>query len=202
MKDNRKKFTWKRLFYSLAGLNLFIVTVLLLMVFAPSPKVEDPDKEFIEEEAGAEFTVNTTKANLNQLINAYMEKLFKGKRKDYFVTLEDDVQMSGSIKAFQTEIPISIRLEPIVEENGDMILKPTNISLGLLQLPNNKVLEYLKKNYPMPEWITVDPNKELIYVAVTQMEMKSNFKVKVEQFNPKNDAFSFKIKVPNKTLGL
>ncbi|MDF1507500.1 YpmS family protein [Robertmurraya sp. DFI.2.37] len=39
-------------------------------------------------------------------------------------------------------------------------------------------------------------------MGVTQMEVKSKFKVKVQSFDLKNDQITFRIKVPNKTLGL
>jgi uncharacterized protein YpmS len=39
----------------------------------------------------------------------------------------------------------------------------------------------------MPERVSVDPDKENIYVAVTRMETKSKFKVKVEKFDSKQD---------------
>jgi uncharacterized protein YpmS len=74
--------------------------------------------------------------------------------------------------------------------------------LGLLQLPEKKILQYVKKELKIPEWVEIDPKNQQIYIGVTQMEVKSNFKVKVQSFDLKNDHITFRIKVPNKTLGL
>src|SRR5699024_5888875 len=64
------------------------------------------------------------------------------------------------------------------------------------------IMEYIKKYLPMPEWVTVNPEKEEIYVAVTQMDIKSNFKVGIERIDLEANNLAFKIKVPYKTLGI
>ncbi|WP_138420225.1 YpmS family protein [Aquibacillus sediminis] len=193
---------WKTLFFGLLGLTSFVVLIVITLILWPVPKEDVPQKEFIEDEDGAEFTIHSSKSNLNELVNGYVDKLMKDDGDKYSVQLNDDVQLNGSIKAFDSEIPITIRLEPIVQENGDLILKQKEISLGLLHLPNKRVLKYLKDNLPVPEWVTINPNEEDIYIAVTQMDIRSNFKVRIQQFDLENDQLSFRIKVPNETLGL
>jgi uncharacterized protein YpmS len=126
----------------------------------------------------------------------------KDKDDKYTVKLDEHVQLLGSIEAFQTDLPISITLEPSVQENGDLVLYASDMSLGLLALPEKKILEYVKKELKTPEWVEIDPKNQRIYIGVTQMEVKSNFKVKVQSFDLKNDHITFRIKVPNKTLGL
>ncbi|MRH44052.1 DUF2140 family protein [Aquibacillus halophilus] len=197
-----KKYNWKLFFFSLLGINAAIFVTLLVLIYIPSLTEDIPEKEFIEEEAGAEFTVHSSKQNLSELVNGYVDKLLKDDSDQYSVQLEEDVQLIGSIKVFDTDVPFSIRLEPIVQENGDIILNQKEISLGLLHLPNRKILEYVKKSIPTPEWVIINPKEENIYIAITQMEIKSNFKVRVQQFDLENDRISFRIKVPNKTLGL
>ncbi len=194
--------SWKVLFLGLVGVNGLFLILFLVFLLWPVSQSNIPEKEFIEDVSGAEFTVQSSKQNLNALVNGYVNKLLKDKDDKYFVEFDEDVHLLGSFEAFQTDIPFSIILQPAVQENGDLILRPTEMSLGLLQLPKRRILDYVKKNTPTPEWIEIDPKNELIYIAVTQMEVKSNFKVKVQQFDLKNDKISFRIKVPNETLGL
>nr|WP_309145444.1 DUF2140 family protein [Robertmurraya sp. DFI.2.37] len=59
-----------------------------------------------------------------------------------------------------------------------------------------------EKKLETPNWVNIDPSSQSIYIGVTQMEVKSKFKVKVQSFDLKNDQITFRIKVPNKTLGL
>src|SRR5699024_9317139 len=103
---------------------------------------------------------------------------------------------------FSTTVPLSIHLEPEVQDNGDLVLRQKSISIGLLKLPNKKIMEYLKKYMPTPEWVTIDPKREEIYVAIAEMDIKSNFQVGVEQFNLDENLLSFRINVPYQTLGI
>lgn len=201
---NRRTKIWKRLFFSLLGLNAFFFAVFVILIFVPSSSNPDVPRQGASpvETPGAEFTVNTSKQNLNELINAYVDLLLSDEGDQYSVMLEDDVQLYGSVEAFNTDIPITIRMEPVVQENGDLILEQKDISLGLLYLPNDKVLEYVERRFEMPDFVHVNPAEENIYVAITEMELRSNFNVSVEQFNLPEDELSFRIKVPNETLGL
>ncbi|MDZ5472435.1 DUF2140 family protein [Bacillus sp. 31A1R] len=56
----------------------------------------------------------------------------------------------------------------------------------------------MKKELKTPEFVAIDSKNQFIYIGVTQMEVKSNFKVKVQSFDLKNDHIPFKIKVPTK----
>ncbi|MYL61574.1 DUF2140 family protein, partial [Virgibacillus halodenitrificans] len=147
------------------------------------------------------FVVRTTKNNLNELVNAYIGELNDSKHQ-YKIELEEDVHLIGELPVFSSTVPLSVHLEPLVQENGDIILKLKSISVGLLQLPNKKIMEYMGKYLPMPEWVTVNPKEEEIYVAVTDMKIKSNFEVAVEQIDLDANNLAFKIKVPYKTLGI
>jgi uncharacterized protein YpmS len=203
-KDRLKhKPKWKQFFYTLLVVDIIILVVLLGLVFWPVSKTERTVPEKPDEEEGSEFVVRTTKENLNELVNAYMHQLLRGTKHDYSVSLEgDDVHLIGELPVFSSTVPLSIHLDPHVQDNGDVILKQKSISIGLLELPNKKIMEYLKKYLPLPNWVTIDPKREEIYVAVTKMDIRSNFDVAVEQFDLENNDIAIKIRIPYSTLGL
>ncbi|MFB1049704.1 YpmS family protein [Paraliobacillus sp. JSM ZJ581] len=192
---------WKKLFIGLLSINLFIFMVLFILLFSPTPKAPTVPEHSAEEQAGAEFTVHSSKENLSQLVNGYLDEALNDKKGKYSVQFEEDVQFHGSVQAFNKDIPVSISMEPIVQENGDLILQQKEMSLGLLLLPKNKILEYVEKQVDLPEWIIIDPANERIHVTVTQMDIKSNFNVRIQQFDLENNRLSFRIKVPTETLG-
>ena len=201
--EQPKQRNWKIPFLVLLAINALILISIFILIFSPTaPSNVIPKKEYIENQDGAEFTVRSSKQNLSELVNGYIDKVLNDKDGKYSIEFNEDVQFFGSVVAFQKDIPISIRMEPIVQENGDIILKQKEMSLGLLNLPKNKILEYVNKQIDTPDWVMFDPKNEQIYIAVTQMEIKSNFKVRVQQFDLVNDRLSFRIKVPNATLGL
>lgn len=202
-KEHRKgKIKWKRLFFGLLILNIIIFLVIVSFIFWPVSETERPHNQDRAEQESSEFVVRTTKQNLNELVNAYIDQLLSTTRHHYSISLEEDVHLTGELPVFSATVPLSVHFEPFVQDNGDIILEQKSISVGLLELPNQKIMEYMKKYLPMPEWVTVNPKDEEIYVAVTDMEIRSNFEVSVEHIDLEANNLAFKIKVPYKSLGI
>jgi len=201
--DNQhKRNIWKRLFFTLLALNIITFLVILVLVFWPVSYDEQKTTKKLRTDESSEFIIRTTKKNLNELVNAYIDQFLQGTNHTYSVSLDEDVHLLGELPVFSTTVPLSVHLEPLVQKNGDVILEQKSISIGLLQLPNKKIMEYIKKYLPTPEWVDVNPEKEEIYVAVSEMDIKSNFRVSVENFDLDANNLSFKIYVPYKTLGI
>ncbi|WP_404455919.1 YpmS family protein [Oceanobacillus kapialis] len=206
MKDRtnrlKAKSKWKKLFYGLLILNIAVILILLALIFWPVPDATYPENEATPQDESSEFVVRTTKQNLNDLINAYTDQLLQGTRHQYRIELDEDVHLIGELPVFSSTVPLSAHLEPLVQENGDIILKQKSISIGLLELPNKKIMEYIGKYLPMPDWVTVNPEKEEIYVAVTEMDIRSNFEVGVEHIDLEANNLAFRIRIPYQTLGI
>ncbi|MEI3611266.1 YpmS family protein [Pseudogracilibacillus sp. SO30301A] len=203
MQKFNNKINWKRRFIILCALNGLAILFLVFYLYSPIPKTElELSSERYKMENSSQFIVRTTKQNLNNLVNAYLDKLLANTNHQYSINLDDDVQLFGELPMFSTTVPLLINLEPIVQENGDLILKQKSISVGQLQLPNKKIMQYVSKYLPVPDWVIINPREEEIYVKVTEMEIKSNFKVEVEHFDLEANNIAFKINVPYKTLGI
>lgn len=202
--DNVTHNPWKRYFFTLLIFNVIFFVIITTLIFFPvsESNVQQLKKAQEINEDRSEFIVRTTKSNLNELINAYLSKMLRNTEHHYYVLLDDDVQLLGELPVFSNTVPLFINFEPIVQENGDIVLKQKSISVGLLQLPNKKIMEYVGKYLPMPEWVTVNAKEEEIYVSVTEMDIKSNFKVSIEQFDLEANNISLKLNVPYKTLGI
>lgn len=204
MMKNKKSPTnkWRNHFINLLYVNFGVLFLIALLIFWPVSRSEYPTTMPIDHQDSSEFVVRTTKQNLNDLVNAYVDKFLKGSKHQYTVTLEEDVHLQGELPIFSTTVPLSIHLVPIVQEDGNIVLKQKSISVGLMQLPNKKIMEYMKKYLPMPKWVVINPKEEEIYVAVTEMEIKSNFQVAIEQFDIEANHFAFRIRIPYSTLGI
>ncbi|AXI10705.1 DUF2140 domain-containing protein [Oceanobacillus zhaokaii] len=198
----KEKNKWKKFFYSLLALNIAVIIIFTVLIFWPGSQRDIALNEKNVKEASSEFFVRTTKKNLNDLINTYLAQLQKDTEHQYQVSLEDDVQLIGELPVFSTTVPLAVHFEPLVQENGDIILKLRSISVGLLELPNKIIMEFMKEYLSMPEWVTIIPNDEAIYLAVTEIEMKSNFKVAVEHIDLEANNLVFKINVPYQSLGI
>lgn len=202
MSEPNNKNKWKKLFFGLLTLNFIIIITLTTLIYWPVEKTIMPEPNEYTAQKSSEFYIRTTKENLNELVNAYLDELLQDTKHRYRIELEDDVHLIGELPVFSSTVPLSVHLEPLVQKNGDVILKQKSISIGLLELPNKKIMEYIKKYLPMPEWVTVNPQEEEIYVAVSDMEIKSNFHVNVEHIDLEANNLALKIKVPYQSLGI
>ncbi len=188
---------WKYLFIGLLAINIIIILWMFVMVGSPSQN-EYPARKAPGDET--EFTIISTKEDLNRLMNDYIADMSKNDQIDYAVSLQDDVELKGSIMAFGNPVSLTMNFEPVVQKNGDLLLEQKSIKLGRLSLPSRKVLDYLRDNYKLPEWVVVNPKQENVYVALTEMKTKSNFRVKVQNFDLEDNRLAFKITVPTKTF--
>lgn len=201
--DNRMhRYKWKRAFFILFGFNILFFLLIAGLIFWP---VSESDYDTEQHEIpydSSEFVVRTTKENLNELVNAYIDQVLTGTKHNYRVELDEDVHLIGELPVFSSTVPLSVHFEPIVQENGDLILQQRSISVGLLELPNQRIMDYMERHLPMPDWVTINPEEEEIYVAVTDMEIRSNFVVGVENIDLAGNNLAFKINVPYRTLGI
>jgi len=189
-----KTVNWKYYFLGLVGINVLVVLVVLTAILLPGDNPERKANEIVSEHI--DLTIETNKQDLNKLINSYLQNELKNQPLDYKVTLAEKVMLIGTITAFGRDIDLVMTFEPLAMENGDLLLKQESVSVGQLQLPVSYILKYISDNYSLPEWITIDSNARTVYAALTQLELKSNMKVKVDHFNLKNDDISFSLSVP------
>ncbi|MFK3937461.1 YpmS family protein [Alkalihalobacillus sp. NPDC078783] len=201
-KEPKNPTNWKRWFVGLLILNIAVIATILTFIFWPISSVNYSYDDSNDPGRSSEFIVQTTKQNINDLSNAYIDQFLEGTNHNYRLEIDEDIHLIGELPVFSTTLPLSVRFEPDVQDNGDLILRQESISLGLLELPNQKIMEYLDRYLPMPPWVTVNPENEEIYVAVTDMDIRSNFQVEVERINLEEDDLAFKIIVPYRTLGI
>jgi len=202
MKKTNKN-TWKKRFLTLAFVNGAILLLLIFYFYSPVPRVDiDKERKAYQSEDSSQFTVRTTKKNLENLVNAYLDQVLQDTEHQFYVALDEDVQLFGEIPIFSTTVPLFVRFEPVVYDNGDIALKQKSISVGELKLPNKKIMQYIDKYLPTPKWVIINPREQEIYVQVTEMDIKSNFKVAVQQFDLEKNNLSFQFDVPYQTLGI
>ncbi|WP_102274873.1 YpmS family protein [Cytobacillus massiliigabonensis] len=193
MKDQK----WKKLFFLL--LSLIVIFLLVIFILLKTPATEE---KYIAENLNTDdyvpFKIQTDKQDLNQVINHYLKKEGLTGAIDYKVILNDEVELYGLIPVFSQDIQLKLTFEPQVLDNGDIVLQQKSISVGQLQLPVSYVLKFIGDKYKLPKGVTIHPNEEKIYVSLQKMKLKSDVKVKVDEFNLKNDDIRFTLLVPVK----
>jgi uncharacterized protein YpmS len=192
-----KKHHWKRLFFLLLGINvailLFLSVFLAIMLKSPSEETKIPNHNAVQGDVF--FQIKTNKQDLNRVIKHYVEEEFSSVF-DYEVLLTDEVELYGTLPVFSSDVDLKLTFEPHALENGDLELQQKNISIGKLNLPVPLVLKFVQSSYSLPDWVMIQPNEEKVYVSLQNMKLKSNSKVRVDEFNLKNDQITFSLQIP------
>ncbi|WP_256243648.1 YpmS family protein [Bacillus sp. V3B] len=192
-----KKHHWKRLFFLLLGINtavlLFLFVFLAIMLKSPSEETKIPKQNTVQNDVF--FQIKTNKQDLNRVIDHYLEEEFSVGF-DYEVLLTDEVELYGTLPVFSSNVDVKLTFEPYALENGDLELRQKNISVGQWNLPVPIVLKLVQNNYSLPEWVTIQPNEEKVYVSLQDLKLKSDSKVRVDEFNLKNDQIIFSLQLP------
>ncbi|PXW92107.1 uncharacterized protein YpmS [Streptohalobacillus salinus] len=187
---------WQWAFIGLLTLNFIILAgMMTLLVLSPPQSDLLPEPNYIEE-PGASFTVNATKHDLNTLINDYLDQVLRSDQADFSVLIDEDFALSGTFTAFGIPVPLNVRMDPVVQANGDLVLEVNEMSLGLLNLPRDRILHYINRQVSTPDWLYFDSTNEQLYLAVTQIEIQSNFRFSVESLDLSDDDISFTFKIP------
>ncbi|NMH72998.1 YpmS family protein [Bacillus sp. RO2] len=190
----KKVINWKTAFLSLLVINIIIAGVAIFLVLLPKhSKFNLPGKD--DDRKRVAFTIQSDKENLNELIRYYLEKETR-RPLNYEVVLTDRVELRGEMTVFERNIPLTMTFMPEIQENGDVVLKQDSMSIGRLQVPVSMVLKYVGDNYPLPSWVTIIPNEQSIYVALQELELQSDTKVKFTKFDLERDDIEFKLLVP------
>jgi uncharacterized protein YpmS len=190
------KNKWKLAFFVLLGLIAALLLILFIMVTSPADKSKvEPVKNTSEQEDVA-FKVATNKRDLNRVINHYIEEEGKNSQIDYQVLLTDEVELYGTLPLFSQELELRLTFEPKALENGDLILYQKSISVGKLRLPVSTVLKFVRDSYSLPAAVNIQPDEERVYVSMERLKLKSDIKVRINEFDLKKDNIKFTLFVP------
>ncbi|EAD5704289.1 YpmS family protein [Listeria innocua] len=192
-----KRNYWKWICLTLISLLILLVGWLYVTVFVLSPQ-EEPTPSLISNKSNIEFQTSTTKSDLNQLISSYIEEFSKEQDIGYKVFVANNVNFTAEAKIFGEPVELRLKFSPKVVDNGNIELSLTDMSVGALPLPVSYVMNYVNKNYKFPEWVTVLPKKEKIYLSLDKLKLKGDTKVRADTLNLKKDDISFTLLVPVK----
>ncbi|KKK37684.1 hypothetical protein WQ57_13215 [Mesobacillus campisalis] len=191
------KNKWKLAFFILLGAMVAIILILFVLASMPVEHGQERKSQSSQLEGDhVSFDIRTNRADLNKVINHYLEEEGFTGPIDYQVFLTDEVELYGAFPLFGQHLQMLLTFEPEALENGDLVLKQKSITLGSLDLPVSRVMKIIQSNYKLPEWVEIQPNKETVYVSLIDMELKSNIKVRANTFNLKQDDISFTLLVP------
>ncbi|HEP1787325.1 TPA: YpmS family protein [Streptococcus suis] len=134
-------------------------------------------------------TFSTNREQLNQTITNYLKE-YQTEEFSYqlFITSQQ-VVFEGSYQIFGVTIPLYIYFQPSKMEDGSILLRITEISVGSLSLPKAEVLAYLQKNYKLPAFVKIDSEQAQVQVQLTELKNKFGLYGKANTIDLYNDQF-------------
>lgn len=136
-------------------------------------------------------TFTTSREQLNDTIAAYL-KDYQTKDFSYKVYATNQlVLFEGQYKLFGTEIPLYIYFQPSKLDDGSVLLTVTEISAGTLSFPKAEVLSYLKQNYKLPSFISIDAENATVTVVLPNIENALQVYLKANTIDLYNDQIIF-----------
>lgn len=189
-----KRTKWKTWFFILLAGNIVVIGLILL--FMMRPVKDKPLPPSLSENPEIQFEVKTTRNDLTQFINQYLERKGLTKTYHYEVYLTNDVELYGKLPFFNRQLDLKLTFKPFTTKNGDLILKQESISIGTIQLPVAYVMNLIDHRYKTPKWVDIQPKDQSIYVALHEIKWQSDIQVKAKSFDLQHNQISFLLTVP------
>ncbi|KXH81786.1 YpmS family protein [Sporosarcina sp. HYO08] len=186
---------WKIGFFTLAGLVAAAIVFLVVLVGAtgdspPIPKGKEtrPQDHIL--------TVKTTKEDFEGIANTYIRKAIKDEPLPVIMRVREDVILLSEMTVFSYTLPVIMHFDPIVQEDGNLILKQSSLEIGQLNIPPSTVLKILKESVNLPPWMVVRPKEEEVFIDLSAISVSGNLQVKMKTFNLEKDEIILEIIIP------
>lgn len=198
-KINRpKKNKWKIAFLVLLGL-LIGIDAFIFFRISQTRESNNLTKENITELAGTQvISLESNKEKVNALIDFYLREFQKDSEIKYDFYLEEEAMLNGTFQVLGYPIEFYIYFDPYVTDNGNIQLKANSLSIGMLELPIADILSFIQKEYKLPNWVEVNPEKSFIVLRLDKFDINNGLFVRAEQINLVDDIIQFSVYLPDK----
>lgn len=186
---------WKVSFFLLAGVVLAVIVYLIVLIGTPTQSEPIP-KAKEHAKVNNSLTVSATKEDFEGIANTFIRKAMKEEPLPVTMQVGDDITLSSELIVFSYKLPVKMHFDPIVQEDGNLLLKQSSLEIGLLNLPPSTVLKVLKDSVELPQWMIVRPKEEEIFIDLSDLPISGDLQVKAKQFNLEAEEILLEIMIP------
>ncbi|NLY80714.1 MAG: YpmS family protein [Lysinibacillus sp.] len=188
---------WKVAFFVLSGA---IVLLLSLVIYWATSPVDTPiaaPHNTIHKSTDSVLYVETTAEDFEKMAMKYLSRELKNSSLPIDVEVNDSIQLFSEIIVFGVTVPISMKFDPVVNEQGNIHLKQREVNVGSLYIPSTMVLKLMDEAIEFPQWMVIRPNEEEIFVDLSNLTLSSGAKVKAKKIDLENNYIQLEVVVPN-----
>ncbi|PRY84184.1 YpmS family protein [Alkalibacterium olivapovliticus] len=197
----RKTNGWMWAFLILVAI-LTAAGIWLYMVLQPADQNQEaqPGEEVLMTEDSLTFEVLTNKAQLNRVINLYLESEMDDQFDGYTFTIDEDVELAGILQIFGFDVDFTLLMDPYVMEDGNLQLRATSIQLGSLELPIGIAMNVLSQQLDLPNWVRIDSEQQFILIALNEFQLENDVQFSMQQIDLEEDDVRVNIILPEESV--
>ncbi|RLQ92491.1 YpmS family protein [Planomicrobium sp. Y74] len=186
---------WRTAFIVLLAVNILALIAFVFYVTIPAKdhiSYEAEKRAFAE---GNTLTVRTSKADFEGIANTYIQDAMKDQPIPLTLAVNDDVSLSTELQVFSMTLPILLKFEPYVQDDGNLLLEQKSVNVGMLDIPPESALKLLRDSVTLPEFMEVDPGSEEILLRLTDIPLDDGISVRAESFNLEEDDIRLRVTI-------
>lgn len=186
---------WRMAFIILLLLNIAAVAAFFFLITSPADDFEIQPEAVSDVPVGHNLTVQATKADFEGLANSYIQQEMANAPVPLSLAVGDDVGLSTEVDIFSITLPILLKFEPFVQEDGNLLLKQKSIEVGMLDIPAETALKLLRDSVELPGFMEVFPAEEEVLLKLTELPIDNGISVKAEAFDLKEDDIRLQVTI-------
>lgn len=186
---------WKISFFLLAGLVAAVLVYLLILIGTTAESGPVPKAKEVSSSSHV-LTVSSTKKDFEGIANLYLHRAMKKEPLPVTIRVEDDIILTSELTVFSYNLPVTMHFNPIVQEDGNLMLKQSSLEVGNLNLPPSTVLKVLKDSVKLPPWMVVRAKEEEIFIDLSNLPISDDLQVRAKEINLLEDEILLEIIIP------
>ncbi|QCZ48386.1 Hypothetical protein UCCLB95_1135 [Levilactobacillus brevis] len=177
-----------------------LVAVLLVTTVTVSVKAFTPTKVTSTAKVATGTTnidVALNKKQVNALADYYVNKSLKNSTMKYRFQVSDQAMLTGSTQVLGASVNFVLLFKPTVLPSGDVQLKAQKLSIGSLPVPISFVMNYIAKNYPLPNWVAMNTADKTMTLHLTAIGNGKKLSFAAKKIDLSGDGnFVFQARIP------
>lgn len=186
---------WKIGFFALAGL-IAAALAYIIILFGIHAESEPLPKAKKTVQSANHLTVKATKEDFEGIANTYIQKAIDKEPLPVKLEVAEDITLTSELTVFSYTVPVIMHFDPIVLDDGNLMLKQSTVEIGNLNLPPATILKVLKDSIELPSWMIVRPKEEEVFIDLNALPISGDLQVRAKEFNLDKDEIILEITIP------
>lgn len=148
--------------------------------------ITDSPAKIAKSDATFDVTLNTKQ--VNALVDYYLKDTHT---ENYTFRVGDTITLYGQTKMLGDTFRFGLAMTPEVTKNGNVILTAKTLRVGNLPLPIGVVMQYVKRSYHAPKFVTINPGKQQIFIDMSKLSVTNGLSFRAKIIDLKAGQFVF-----------